>query len=63
MESNTYYTIIIGHSNAYEDGKLLMDLIQKGHSRIETIYLIDMGCALGVHAGPGSLVAGIQAVN
>ena len=46
-----------------DDGKLLMDLIQKGHSRIETIYLIDMGCALGVHAGPESLVAGIQAMS
>jgi len=63
LEPYTYYTIIIGHSNAYDDGKLLMDLIQKGHSKIETIYLIDMGCALGVHAGPESLVAGIQAMN
>ena len=63
MEANTYYTIIIGHSNTHDDGKLLMDLIQRGHTKIEKIYLIDMGCALGVHAGPGSLVAGIQAVN
>ena len=63
MEADTYYTIIIGHSNTHDDGKLLMDLIQKGHTKIEKIYLIDMGCALGVHAGPGSLVAGIQAVN
>ena len=63
MEAETYYTIIIGHSNTHDDGKLLMDLIQKGHTKIEKIYLIDMGCALGVHAGPGSLVAGIQAVN
>jgi hypothetical protein len=63
MESDTYYNIIIGHSNTPHDGKLLMDLIQKDHAKIENIYLIDMGCALGVHAGPGSLVAGIQAVN
>ena len=63
MEADTYYTIIIGHSNTHDDGKLLMDLIQKAHTKIEKIYLIDMGCALGVHAGPGSLVAGIQAVN
>ena len=63
MEADTYYTIIIGHSNTHDDGKLLMDLIQKGHTKIENICLIDMGCALGVHAGPGSLVAGIQSVN
>ena len=63
MEADTYYTIIIGHSNTHDDGKLLMDLIQKAHTKIEKIYLIDMGCALGVHAGPGSLVVGIQAVN
>jgi fatty acid-binding protein DegV len=40
-----------------------MDLIQKSPKKIEKIYLIDMGCALGVHAGPGSLVAAIQPIS
>ena len=63
MDKNTFYTVIVGHSNTLEDGKILMELIKKGHNKIENIYLIDMGCALGVHAGPGSLVAGIQSIS
>ena len=42
--------------------RLLKELIQKGHSRKNFIYLMDMGCALGVHAGPGSLITAIQPV-
>ena len=30
---------------------------------INHIYVIEMGCALGVHAGPGSLAVGIQEIN
>ena len=26
-------------------------------------YIVEMGCALGVHAGPGSLVAGLQELD
>ena len=62
MEKDTQYTISVGHSNALEDGKKLMELIQQGHNHIENIYLQDMGCALGVHAGPGSLVTAIQPI-
>ncbi len=63
MEKDTLYTVSVGHSNALEDGKNLMELIQQGHDQIENIYLQDMGCALGVHAGPGSLVAAIQPIR
>ena len=63
MEKDTQYTISVGHSNALEDGKKLMELIQQGHNHIENIYLQDMGCALGVHAGPGSLVTAIQPIH
>ena len=63
MEKDTQYTISVGHSYALEDGKKLMELIQQGHNHIENIYLQDMGCALGVHAGPGSLVTAIQPIH
>ena len=46
-----------------EDGKKLMKLIQKGHRKIDSIYLMNIGCALGVHAGPGSLAVGLQLVS
>ncbi len=35
---------------------------QKSHNDINSIYLMDIGCALGVHAGPGSLAVGVQPV-
>jgi fatty acid-binding protein DegV len=62
MDADKSYNISIGHSNTLEDGEKLMNLIQKGHSKITFIYLMDIGCALGVHAGPGSLAVGIQPV-
>ena len=62
MDEDTSYTVIVCHSNTFEDGEKLMKLLQKGHNNIENINLIDMGCALGVHAGPGSLAVAIQTV-
>ena len=62
MNTNKSYNISIGHCNSLENGKKLMGLIQKGHNDIKSIYLMDIGCALGVHAGPGSLAVGIQPV-
>jgi fatty acid-binding protein DegV len=63
MDKDTSYTVIVGHSNTLEDGKQLLDLLKRGNDKIKKIYLIDMGCALGVHAGPGSLVTAIQPLS
>jgi DegV family protein with EDD domain len=62
MDEDTSYTVIVCHSNIFEDGEKLVKLLQKGHNNIKNINLIDMGCALGVHAGPGSLAVAIQTV-
>ena len=62
MNPDKFYNVSIGHSNTLENGEKLKDLIQKGHKNINSIYLLDMGCALGVHAGPGSLATAIQLV-
>ena len=63
MDKETNYTVIVGHSNTLNDGKKLFDLLQRENDKIKKIYLIDMGCALGVHAGPGSLVTAIQPLS
>ena len=60
MDPNKSYNISIGHCDALVDGEKLMELIQKGNNEINSIYLMDIGCALGVHAGPGSLAVAIQ---
>ena len=62
MDPNKSYNISIGHCDILADGKKLKELIQKGHHNLNSIYLMDIGCALGVHAGPGSLAVAIQPV-
>ena len=62
MDAAKSYNISIGHSNAVAEGEKLIELIRKGHNEINSIYLMDIGCALGVHAGPGSLAVAIQSV-
>ena len=62
MDADKSYNISIGHCNTLADGEKLMELIKKGHNEINSIYLMNIGCALGVHAGPGSLAVGIQSV-
>ena len=56
------YNISIGHSNTLKTGQNLKEMIEKKHKNINSIYLIDMGCALGVHAGPGALAVAIQPI-
>ena len=60
MAPEQSYNVSIGHSNNLSDGKKLKEKIQRGHHNLNSIYLMDIGCALGVHAGPGSLAAAIQ---
>ena len=60
MDNDKSYNISIGHSNVSADGEKMKALIQKGHSRINAIHLMDIGCAMGVHTGPGSIAVAIQ---
>ena len=60
LDADKSYNIAIGHCNQKGDGEKLMELIQSEHNKINSIYLMDIGCALGVHAGPGSLAAAVQ---
>ena len=56
------YNISIGHCNDLNGAKELQSIIQTDHNNIHSINIIDMGCALGVHAGPGSFAVGIQII-
>jgi len=55
-----YYRIVISHANCLEKGEKLLHNISSQNSNIISSYLVNLGCALGVHAGPGSLVVGLQ---
>ena len=60
LDPNSTYTISIGHCNVPEDGERLKALIEKNQKNVDAIHLMEIGCALGVHAGPGSLGVGVQ---
>lgn len=60
------YRVLIGHGDAPEDAEALSGLLSAALSgrgyRVEWCQVTEMGTALGVHAGRGTLVVGIQAV-
>jgi DegV family protein with EDD domain len=53
-------TIAIGHANCPEDAAELEQLLRRDLPQIERLTLAELGAALGVHAGPGTLIASIQ---
>ena len=62
LDSKKSYNISIGHCNDLNGAKKLQSIIQTNQNNIQSINIIDMGCALGVHAGPGSFAVGIQII-
>ena len=54
------FRISVGHCNCPEDGEILINGLKKTFSNLVSIELLEVGGALGVHTGPGSLVVGIQ---
>ena len=60
MNSEKNYRVVVTHCNCEERGQNLLDILNKKLGNIHSSYLLDCGTALGVHAGPGSLVVGVQ---
>ena len=57
------YRIIISHSNCLEKANTLSEKLKAYFSNLDFCNIEKLGCALGVHAGPGSLLVGIQEVE
>ena len=51
---------MIAHANDIESGEKLLNLLINKYSNITKHYLLELGGALGAHAGPGGLAIGIQ---
>jgi len=61
LDKNKEYRVQIGHCNNFDGANLLkMSLVD--FENIKQIFVVEMGCALGVHAGPGSLSLGVQEI-
>ena len=57
------YNIAIGHALCESDGKKLKSLFEKQSDLFKEVQLIEIGCALGVHTGPGALSIAFQKIN
>ena len=54
------YDLAIGHSACEENAELLRKVLYESYSNIKSISILENGCALGVHTGPGTLAVCIQ---
>ena len=53
------WRLIVGHCDALEDGERLFGALRERMPIIES-HLVEVGPAIGAHAGPGTLVVGLQ---
>jgi uncharacterized protein len=60
MKNNHVYRIMISHTDALSDARQLRDQLLDGHPRVDACWIEDASPAIGVHAGPGSLLVGLQ---
>lgn len=55
MDPNKSYRILIGHADSKSRGNNAMSKMKEKFKSIHSIHLIDLGLALGVHGGPGTI--------
>lgn len=53
------WRLVVGHSDALADGERLLAALRARLPVVEA-HLVEVGPAVGAHAGPGTLVAGLQ---
>jgi len=63
LDKQKEYILSIGHCHCKKDGQSLLDSLINSDLNIKESYLLEVGGALGVHAGPGALAVGVQEVN
>ncbi len=60
MNDGEVYRVLISHTDAIDDARLLRDELLASHPRVDACWLEDASPAIGAHAGPGSLIVGLQ---
>ena len=63
IKEDKKYRIMVAHSNCEEKGKQFLNQLLSSHLNITEHYLLELGGALGAHAGPNSLAVGFQEVD
>ncbi len=60
LDPTRRWRLIVGHCNAPDDGAALLEALRREVANIDGSWLVEVGPALGAHAGPGALVVGAQ---
>ncbi|GMU42753.1 MAG: DegV family EDD domain-containing protein [Xanthomonadales bacterium] len=51
---------VVGHCDASDDGARLAGALREALPALGKVFVVEVGPAIGCHAGPGSLVVGVQ---
>ncbi len=60
MNADRVYRIMISHTDALADARELRNRLLDSHPQVDACWIEDASPAIGVHAGPGSLLVGLQ---
>lgn len=54
------YRVIIGHCDCADDARRVEAVLRTSGLDLDRVWIVETGAAIGAHAGPGSLVIGVQ---
>mgnify|MGYP001614349121 FL=1 len=54
------YRVIVGHCDCADDARRAHEELRASGRTIDRSWVVETGVAIGAHAGPGSLVIGVQ---
>ncbi len=60
MDRRRVYRVLISHADALDDARRLRELLLTGHPEVDACWIEEASPAVGVHAGPGALIVGLQ---
>ena len=63
IDKSIQYNVLIGHAKALNDGEKIKLLFKSKSDIFKKVRLIELGGALGVHTGPGSISVALQKID
>ncbi|MGK7297073.1 MAG: DegV family protein [Candidatus Wenzhouxiangella sp. M2_3B_020] len=60
MDGGEVYRILISHTDCEHDARRLREMLLELHPEVDACWIEEASPAVGVHAGPGALLVGIQ---
>ncbi len=60
LDPKRRWRIIVGHCDCAEDAERMRVVLEQRVKQLDAIWVMEAGAGIGAHAGPGSLVLGVQ---